>query len=503
MLDCINNYLIKLGYNEKINKFNNNYYSHPNYPSLLAITDSLNQLDIENIAANVPFTNFNSLPDSFVAKLTIDDKTDFFIIEKIENEVSIFNKDFKKKKYSFQNLNTFWTGLIFLVEENEKFLKVEKKSKYLNFILLALIGLCSAFVKNNSIYSIIQLVLTIAGIFLSLEINKSFFSDSKNVESKFCNYGNDFSCDDIIKSNIAILKKYLSFVDLPILFFSFSFLLQVFFPSLTSFIGLLSLLSLPIILYSIYYQKVKIKKWCVLCLSVSLVLVLNSILFFLNFKTPIITFVDIYNILLLISIIYIFWNIIKKNILRANDLKNQNNALLRFKRSKEIFEKVSKKVELNNVKLDLIELGNEKAKNTITLFVSPSCPHCHKAMDEAFEMIEKFPETYNLKIGFNVNVNNNKNPFIDVVLVIQRLYSLKRDYKTALIDWHIENMEIEKWKLKWNADLLPINTEIEKIENQYSWCLQNDFHYAPVRIFNNFLLDENYDLKDIFYFIED
>lgn len=340
-------------------------------------------------------------------------------------------------------------------------------------------------------------------MFLSLEINKSFFNDTKNVESKFCNYGNNFSCNDIIKSNTEIFKKYLSFVDLPILFFSFSFLLQTFYPSLTSYIGLLSLLSLPIILYSIYYQKVKIKKWCVLCLTVSLVLVLNSILFFLNFQTPRITFADIFNNLLLISIVYIFWNIIKKNILSANDLQNQNNALLRFKRDKEIFEKVSKKVELNTANLNLIELGNKNATNTITLFISPSCPHCHKAFKESLEIIERFPENYNLNIGFNVNIDNDENPFISIALTIQRLYFSKEDFKNALVDWHIKNMDLEKWKEKWEIAVLSSSNEFEEIKNQFNWCLQNDFHYAPVRVFNGFLLNENYDLKDVFYFVED
>lgn len=164
----------------------------------------------------------------------------------------------------------------------------------------------------------------------------------------------------------------------------------------------------------------------------------------MNFHIPKVEFVDVFNVLFLLSIVYFFWILIKKNILDTKVLQNQNNALLRFKRDKEVFEKVSKKVELNSANLNLIELGNESARNTITLFVSPSCPHCNKAFKESLEIIEKFPETYNLKIGFNVNINNSENPFIEIVLIIQRLYFSKEDYKNALVDWHIDRMEIEK-----------------------------------------------------------
>lgn len=263
MLNTIIAYLHRLGFNHKLNEFKNNYYSHPNYPSLLAITDSLNLVGIENVAANVPFNNINNLPNKFVAELVVNNKNDFFIIEKVDDEFFISNENLKRNKYNFQSLTSFWTGLILLVEENESPTTKENGSRYSNFILLAIIGLCLVLLKNNSLYSIVQLILSLTGLFLSFEINKSFFSDSKNVESKFCNYGNDFSCNDIIKSNTEIFKGYLSFVDLPILFFSFSFLLQVFFPNLNSIIGLLSLLSSPVILYSIYYQKFNAKKWCV------------------------------------------------------------------------------------------------------------------------------------------------------------------------------------------------------------------------------------------------
>ncbi|WP_396189210.1 hypothetical protein [Flavobacterium sp.] len=85
MLNTIISYLHSLGFNHKLNEFKNNYYSHPNYPSLLAITDSLNLLGIENVAANVPFNKINNLPTTFIAELVINNKNNFYIIEKINN----------------------------------------------------------------------------------------------------------------------------------------------------------------------------------------------------------------------------------------------------------------------------------------------------------------------------------------------------------------------------------------------------------------------------------
>lgn len=505
MQKIINNYLYKFGHAKKINEFNNNYFSHPNFPSLLAIVDSLTQLEIENVAANVPFDQIENLPNSFIAELVIDDKNDFYIIEKTEGRFYAYNDNLKKNKYQFEEIESFWTGLVILVEENTNKNLVDEKSQYYIYFLLFIIGLYPIIAEDEIIYSVLQLFLTIIGLILSVEIIKELFNkDDLTNKSKFCNKDKDFSCSEIIKSNVTIYKNYLTFVDLPILFFLFSLLLQILFPNLVVIIGFFSLFSIPVIIYSIYYQRYIAQKWCMLCLSISLVLSFNTVLFFLNFKITRIENIDVFNILILLMLVYLLWHSVKTVVLKKISLKKQINGLLRFKRSKEVFEKVSKKIQYDFIELNLIKLGNEKANNTIVLFLSPSCPYCHIVFAEALEIIEKFSDMYNLKIGFNVNVQNNENPFIDVALIVQKLYLLEKDYKKALADWHIKKLEIADWKIKWDVDdLLSSTTENEDLQSQYNWCLKNELHYAPIRIFNNYLLNENYELKDVFYFIEE
>ena len=53
MLKLVIKYLQNSNYSSKVVAFEQFYQSHPNYPSLLAITDGLSYLNIENIAANV------------------------------------------------------------------------------------------------------------------------------------------------------------------------------------------------------------------------------------------------------------------------------------------------------------------------------------------------------------------------------------------------------------------------------------------------------------------
>ena len=74
-------YLKTQKHSNKIDEFKNKIYSHPNYPSLLAITDCLTSSSVENFAIKVPFKHFEELPDVFITELEKDSK-EFYYIEK-------------------------------------------------------------------------------------------------------------------------------------------------------------------------------------------------------------------------------------------------------------------------------------------------------------------------------------------------------------------------------------------------------------------------------------
>ena len=68
--------------------------SHPSYPSLLAISDTLTFFNVENAALNISFEEIDLLPDNFIALLTeINDKPtlikDLYCIKKENSEYFI------------------------------------------------------------------------------------------------------------------------------------------------------------------------------------------------------------------------------------------------------------------------------------------------------------------------------------------------------------------------------------------------------------------------------
>src|SRR5690606_27332665 len=100
-------------------EFKENYLSHPDYPSLYAVTDSLELLGIETITATIPKEQLQNLPDIFIAYLYIEERAEFVLVNKDQTKITYENQKGKTVKISFDEFKNIWDGLILAIEENE------------------------------------------------------------------------------------------------------------------------------------------------------------------------------------------------------------------------------------------------------------------------------------------------------------------------------------------------------------------------------------------------
>ena len=283
MLNAITHYLESLNFGFKVNSFVNEYQSHPDYPSLLAVSDGLTAISLENIVANVPFTHIDQLPQSFVTQLQLK-TTEFYNISRTTNGFYFLNEQGRKVKLTNEELATAWTGIVVLIDdENTNIKKLNFKENYY-YIVLLFVGFFSVIGYNYRIQDIVLMIISMVGIYFSIAILKTYFKEQEMNESKWCTAGKNFSCNSVITSKSYIFSKYFEFVDLPIVFFSVG--LSALFLNINAFsvVGFMSVLATPLIVYSIYIQKYQLKKWCILCLGISGLLSLISILFFYNYS---------------------------------------------------------------------------------------------------------------------------------------------------------------------------------------------------------------------------
>lgn len=226
MENLIYQYLTQNKYTQTyFQEFKENYQSHPNYPSLYAITDSLELMGIETITATVPKEQLKNLPDVFITSLYIGEKAEFVLVNKTQTGITYTNQKEKTKSLSFDEFSAIWDGLILAIGENEKLevrsQKMEVKSTINNFLLLTSVIIAVYFLNGTfSWFSGISLLLSVFGLLIGIFIIQESLGEANPVVSKVCNgTNNTVSCDSVVKSNEGKLFFGISFSDLPIVFF--------------------------------------------------------------------------------------------------------------------------------------------------------------------------------------------------------------------------------------------------------------------------------------------
>lgn len=506
MLKLIQKFLQINRYSEVKSEFKDLFLSHPNYPSLFAITDSFDLLSIENAAVRVPKEQIVDLPSNFLAYF----KDELILVEKAKNFVRINTMKKGSQKISYDKFLLDWNGVIVAIEPNNvvarENLRVELSwLKY--FVPFLLLGGLSFFYNTYNVFSIIFLLTSSLGLIVSTLIVQEKLGFKNSVISNFCNLSTNSSCNSVLGFNENYENKWISFSDLPLLFFGASFIAILVQPLSSSiFVGFLSLLAIPVIVSSIWIQKFELQKWCVMCLMVSFLIFTQSLIWFssdlftLSFSFSAI-FPYVFSLALLIPI----WFVVKSAAKNVLDNENSLKELKKFKRNYSLLNFLSKKVTHTNGFEDLrgLNFGNRNAVVRLTIVISPSCVHCHKTFQEAFDLVLKFPDKIYLTVLFNINPENVDNPY---KAVVERLLTINRltPGKTveAISDWHIKKMSLKRWLKKWQIEnvSMMINQEINK---QYEWCSKNDFNYTPVKIVNEKLFPNEYELSELKYFLND
>jgi uncharacterized membrane protein/RNA polymerase subunit RPABC4/transcription elongation factor Spt4 len=502
MINLIKKYLDRNHFSNQKEEFENFYLSHSNYPSVYALTDSLTQLGIENLAVKIPKEQLQELPESFLANYD----NDLVLVTKKEDKIVIETDQNEKMHIASPEFLNKWDGIIVVIEPNETIEKIiinKNKKQGIYFMLSMLLVTLSIAYHKFDIPYIAFLATGIIGFVISVFIVQEKLGLQNETLSKLCNLSLNTSCDSVIKSNKSNINKWLSFSDLPLLFFGVNLLALLLHLASITIVGWLSLLSLPVILYSVWVQKMELKKWCVLCLAISFVITLQAFLFILMFQLNLnLSFSKLFFYLFSMMSISTIWFWMKPIIETKINIEKSNTSLIKFKRNYEVFNFLSK--EITNEKdfdaLNGIHFGNPTAHIKLTIIISPSCGYCHDAFKDSYELQKKYPEKVFLNVLFNLNPENNNNPYkvvVEQLLALNHFDIKKAQY--ALMDWHIHKTALEPWKQKWEIDLdIKSNQELY---NQYNWCLTNEFNYTPVKIVNTKLLPIEYEINEIKYFI--
>ncbi len=492
--------------------------SHPSYPSLHAITGVLDHFNIENIAAEVPTDSqtLQQLPDSFIAQVSTDKGNDLVTVKRNPKNAIytlVSGEDNKEKKLSEGEFLTQFTGIIVAVEKTDDITTTKEESKVKSIALATIASAIVIFLlinRETSITSFAYTILSILGVITSYSILKQELGESTAIGNAFCS-GTDEKkdCDAVLNSKGAEIIKGHKLSDLSIIYFS-SVLLTSLLSGNLSTLYLISLASLPITIYSIYYQYKVVKSWCLLCLTIVGVLWLQASLAFIG-NDPVTLFnsVDVTTIAVtVLSFVatYLAWSFTKPRAKELSELQKEKIDFVKFKRNFNLFNSLLVKSPSLNTAIDSpneIVFGNRDAALEIVTVTNPFCGHCKGVHEIVDEILKKYNDLVKIVIRFNVGIDDLENPGVKVTTTLIDLYNRGQieNCKIAL-DEIYSGKNHEKWLEKWNKNDHTTNP-IEVLKSEKDWCVANGINFTPEILINGKSYPKEYNRPDLIFFIED
>ncbi|MBB6371923.1 vitamin K epoxide reductase family protein [Chryseobacterium shigense] len=493
IFDKLINYL-KLDKQEFSFQFN----SHPNYPSALAFSDTLNFMGVKNDAYELDKEYWDELPEEFIA--IVDNS--FSLVKKSGANYSVYSE--KAKTLNKEELHNKSTNFVLLFEKTEN---AENKTvfnfKPLLYAVFAIILGYSFFTQTLS--EAIFNVLSLAGVYISLEIFNQKFGNTSTVIGSICGDTSAKqtanSCDKIIKQDKTSILG-LKFSDFSLIYFTGLAVLGLFLPATAYIVKGFTFVSLLAIGYSLYIQAFVEKTFCRVCLLIISILagqLALSIIFFQNapFSIGILLLTAVLWILAFSAVLY-FSNILSQK----ESLQKSNAKNLRFKRNYELFKSQlleNEKIEFQDT--ETFVLGSKNSKLRLSIISNPYCGFCkdgHKIMEG---LLEKYPEDISVQIRFNYSPERADERYTKLLSSFKNIYNngSQKEFLKAVEEWFETKDENKIFSLSGSSETEDLTTFVEITKDNSN----SGLNFTPIFILNGYQFPDKYDREDIWFFVDE
>lgn len=487
---------------------------HPYFPSFLAINDCLSEWGIDSQCHQVDKTNYlKNLQPPFVAHLN-EAGGRFVLIKSMENNKFVLSDEkYNNLIVKESDFLGRWSGFVLCAIGNSKSGEanyIQNRFKEILTILmtplviliLGIILYLKLINQNIEISTLTLIFLKLGGIVISVLLLMHSLNANNPFIKNLCTLNGKNDCNAILKSDAAKVTSWLSWSEVGFFYFTGSFLLLLFDSTSLFLLAVLSLFTLPYIIYSISYQY-RSKNWCILCCIVQVILAIEAVISIrvVIYEAP---FFPVLGITYFISVIspILLWYYLKPSLTAASQLKPLKQQLNKFKYNDDFFNQALKKQQYYIIPDDLmpIILGNPNAKITITMVSNPFCIPCGKA-HEVLDQLLKTRDDVKLKIIFTTtNHDNDEKTQISRHLLALSLLKDNKLIEFAINDWYKQSdKHYSKWAKKYS---IAIGDDIIKLTSlQKQWCKMAKISSTPTVLINGYKLPDLYRIEDIEYLL--
>jgi len=508
-------------------------YNHPDYPSLLSISDMLARHKVENVSLRIPPDKLTEIPTPFVAPIKSETahSISFTVVEAVsDNNVKYYHpEEYQWKNISRVDFEKKWTsGIVLLADaegaidekdydkkhSEEKRLKIAKYTTFLAVPVFTLIACFATAVKYGhlGLFPVIFTIFTLLGCIIGSLLLWYGIDEYNPIAQQICGAGKKTNCGAVLNSKASKIAG-ITWSVIGFTYFAGGLFTLIFTGIVNTtalfILAWLNILAIPYVLFSIYYQWRVAKQWCVLCLSVQALLVLQLVTALTSGWHAALSPSEVFNSDLLLPVLFayaipfIIVNLLLPAYRSTRESRHNKTELQRLKHNPQIFEALlgkQKKITESTAGLGIV-LGNPDATHKIIKVCNPYCGPCAKAHTPMEELLLNNPD---LQIQIIFNATNNegdiKAPLVKHLLAIAGKGG-EQLTQQALDDWYLtEKKDYEVFAAKY-----PMNGELkqqdDKVNAMHNWCDKTEITFTPTFFVNGYQLPETYSLSDLQYFL--
>lgn len=489
--------------------------SHPDYPSLLSVSDVLERLGVPCQIGRIQEKDLNRV--EFPYLLHLESSRESFVLIKSKDDFSKDHVDLKE-----------WKGVLVKAEpvntlkdsEQDKAFKEERLIKKAAYVLIgSLLLMCStltlyAFSWTNLLLLSLSAVGSVIGFIL---IAKDLGVTYEPVES-FCNTSTRVNCDMILHSEGAKIFSFFSMSDAVLSYFTFQLIVAGLILPLSSIpnpwlwvLALGSALSIPVISYSIFYQAIKAKTWCKLCMMVNGILLVQIAIFgFLIVNGTIqVSDIKLISFLLLTPLFIAIATslvLIKVSFKKTSEVINGEIAANRVKYDPAVFAhllSLGQKVDTYDFEKKIV-IGNPDAPLQLLMVASLHCYPCKVALKNVLDLLNRYPKLVSVQFIFLLSTEDEIHGIPANVYLIRywekKIFSESNEFQKTqelIYDWYdyMETKVFEEHYPKKSFSDFDNKTIIE--DQHFKWVRDHKVSQTPTFYVNNYRFPPNYKIKDL------
>lgn len=455
----------------------------------------------------------NELKPPFIAQIGFDfipvyDKTEgWFKFWRNGRSLQISLVDFVK----------MWSGNILFANPNSEstepnykrhrilhFIKIVEYIIFIISFLYSFFFLCKLSLIKENISTILVYILNIIGLITTYILIRRDDDLSDSFAESVCSLFKHSDCNSVIQSSASRFLGIISWGQIGLGYFISNLIVLTFIPEDYFYYCIFNMLTLPYTFWSIWYQKYKAQAWCPLCLIVQVIL---WILFICNIFVFNRISLESYSWMKCLHIFFLYVaSVLAIHLLFSNmtfrlNLKYIEQRMNRIRLKDHVFYSIMRDQRLYKISQSdsHILCGNIESSNVLTIISNPHCNPC--------ALLHERLNTQVIKENFCIQyLYSSFAPEFDIsskFLIAVYFQSPEKERESIYNEWYRDGRR-NKNKFFKKYSKFQIDKQVDdEYAKQTVWMNKHAFSGTPIILINGYLLNEDYKIEDLQYFLAD